>query len=131
LAVELEPALAGLLADAVLARVMACGSEVGTVVLDLGAGTGIDAYGCAALGALAGQLAADGTGLRLAASSAQAWQLFQQTGLTGRLGATAIHRSPRAAVLASYAALPGPGLVTPEVAAALVAVADQVRLTPG
>jgi anti-anti-sigma regulatory factor len=125
---ELRPGTASQLAGAVLARVRACRAGVGTVVLDLGAGTEIDAGGCAALADLHGRLRTAGTGLRLAAASRQARDLFQRTGLAGQLGPAFIHLTLRAAVLATYAALPGPGLVTPAMRAALTRPAEPLPL---
>jgi anti-anti-sigma regulatory factor len=116
------------LTAAVLARVRACRREVGTVVLDLGAGTEIDARGCAALADLHERLRTAGTGLRVVAAARQARDLFQETGLAGQLGARFIHPTLRAAVLATYAALPGPGLVTAATRAALDRPAEPVWL---
>lgn len=130
LAAVLEPAVAELLTEAVLARVLACGRDVGTVVLDLGPGTEIEAESCAALHALHDCLRRLGTRLRLAAASAQARELFRSTGLTHQLGAGAIHPSLRSAVLATYAELPGPGLVTGDVRAALAKPAHPLALAP-
>jgi hypothetical protein len=55
---------------------------------------------------------------------------LREAGLTQRLGPEAIHPSLRAAVLASYAALPGPGLVTTDVRAALTEPAESLSLGP-
>ena len=69
-----------------------------------------------------------GTRLRVVVSSKQARELFRDTGLTHRLGARAIHQSLRAAVLAAYAELPGPGLVTPGIRDALARPAEPLVL---
>ena len=107
-----------------MARVLACPRGVGTVALDLGAGADLDARGAAALRELHGQLRAIGTRLRVAVTSKQARELFRDTGLTHRLGARAVHQSLRAAVLAAYAELPGPGLVTAGMREALARPAE-------
>jgi anti-anti-sigma regulatory factor len=124
----LQPGEAGLLTDRVLARVLG-GGQVGTVVLDLTTADDIDADGCTALHALHESLRSIGTQLRVVAHGAVRDRL-RAAGLTQRLGRGAIHPSLRAAVLASYAALPGPGLVTTDVRAALTEPAESLRLGP-
>jgi hypothetical protein len=125
----LQPGEAGLLTDSVLARVLGGGCQVGTVVLDLTTADDIDADGCTALHALHDSLRSIGTQLRLVAHGAVRDRL-REAGLTQRLGPGAIHPSLRAAVLASYAALPGPGLVTTDVRAALMEPGESLRLGP-
>jgi hypothetical protein len=113
------------LADSIVDRVLSCGRPVGTVVLDVGSASGIDADSHAALLALHHRLRSLGTQLRIAAASHQlAGRLGQaggpgEPGLPEYLSPDAIHDSFRSAVLAAYAALPGPGLVTAQVRAAL------------
>jgi hypothetical protein len=114
------------LADAVLRRVLSCGCPVGTVVLDLGPATMIDAGGCAALLSVHQRLTAIGTRLRLVASSPGLLDCLAGTDVLEQLGRDAIHPSFRAAVLASYAALPGPGLVVGRVKAALETQAEPI-----
>ncbi len=124
------PGQAEILAEAVLARVLAGSRAVGTVVLDLGTDAAIDAATCAALHALDGRLRALGTRLRLAIGSEQVRDRLRDSGLTQPLGGAAIHPSLRAAVLAAYAGLPGPGLVTAEIRAALAAPAEPLGQPP-
>jgi hypothetical protein len=137
------------LADSIVDRVLSCGGPVGTVVLDVGSASGIDADSHTALLALHHRLRILGTQLRIATASHQlASRLGQaggpghvagpgeaagpgqaggpghvagpgEAGLPAYLSPDAIHDSFRSAVLAAYAALPGPGLVTAQVRAAL------------
>jgi hypothetical protein len=119
------------LADSVVDRVLSCGSPVGTVVLDVGSASGIDAGSHAALLSLQDRLRSLGTQLRIAAASHQLAVCLSEVDRlseVGRIGGAgppqllspdAIHDSFRSAVLAAYAALPGPGLVTAQVRAAL------------
>ena len=130
LASTLQPGQAGLLTDTVLARVLGRGREVGTVVLDLTAAGDIDADGCAALHGLHDRLRSIGTRLRVVAAAGKLRDRLGEAGLTHRIGPEAIHPSLRAAVLATYAALPGPGLVTADVRAALAMPAEALRLAP-
>lgn len=127
LGLTLAPGQAGVLTEAVLARVT-CNRTVGTVVLELGAGSEIDAAACDALHALHDRLRGLGTGLRLVAGSMHVRDGLRHGGLTHRLGSEAIHPSLRAAVLATYAGLPGPGLVTGDVREALAAPAEPLGL---
>lgn len=130
LRITLAPGLAEVLAEAVLARVLAGNRAVGTLVLDLGTGAEIDAATCDALHALDDRLRALGTRLRLVTGSAQVRDRLRDSGLNHRLGSEAIHPSLRAAVLASYAGLPGPGLVTAEIRAAMAAPAEPLGQPP-
>lgn len=114
------------LADAVLRQVLGRGCPVGTVVLDLGAATELDADGCAALLAVHQRLTAIGTRLRLAASARGLLDSLAGTEVLGQLGRDAVHPSFRAAVLATYAALPGPGLVMGRVKSALDTQAELI-----
>ncbi len=111
---------------AVLARVLAGGRLAGTVALVLGPGTDLDADAGAALRIVADQLATAGVRLRLATSCTRVRQQLADAGLARRLGESAIHPSLRSAVLAVYAGQPGPGLVTPEVRAAMLKPAEPV-----
>jgi anti-anti-sigma regulatory factor len=106
-----RPGLAGELAAAVLARAAECGGAA-TVVLELAGTAEIDAAGRAALCSLHSELRALGTSLRLVVTDRAAREALRGGGL-------AVHPSMRCAVLAAYAELPGPGLVTPGVRAAL------------
>jgi anti-anti-sigma regulatory factor len=105
------PGRGGELATAVLARTAESGGAA-TVVLELAGTVEIDAAGRAALCSLHTELRALGTSLRLVVAARAA-----RDGLRG--GGLAVHPSMRCAVLAAYAELPGPGLVTPGIRAAL------------
>jgi hypothetical protein len=107
------------LADRIFDRVLSCAGPVGTVVLDVRTASDIDADSRAALLALHGRLGSLGTQLRIATASHQLAVRLRQVGLPEQLSPDAIHDSFRSAVLAAYAALPGPGLVTAQVRAAL------------
>jgi MFS superfamily sulfate permease-like transporter len=107
------------LADSIVDRVLSCAGPVGTVVLDVRTASDIDAGSRAALLALHGRLGSLGTQLRIATASHQLAVRLRQVGLPEQLSPDAIHDSFRSAVLAAYAALPGPGLVTAQVRAAL------------
>jgi MFS superfamily sulfate permease-like transporter len=107
------------LADTICDRVLGSARAVGTVILDLRADAGIDADSRAALLSLHRRLASMGTRLRIAAACRQLAAHLREDDLQRHLGADAIHDSVRSAVLATYASLPGPGLVTAQVRAAL------------
>ncbi len=120
---------AGRLTRAVLARVTQPGVQVGTVVLDLGCGAGIDTQARESLCALWTALRRRGTKLRLVITSAKTRDAVA-AGLAHRIGPDLVHLTLRAAVLASYAEVPGPGLVTAGVRAALAVPAEPVRALP-
>ena len=126
--IPLDGGQGGRLADAVLHRVLGCGCPVGTVVVDLGAAAELDADGCAALLAVHQRLTAIGTRLRLAASTRGLLDSLGGTEVLEQLGRDAVHPSFRAAVLATYAALPGPGLVMGQVKSALEVQAEFIEL---
>jgi len=115
------------LPDAVLRRVLGCGCPVGTVVLDLGTATELDPDGCAALLAVHQRLTAIGTRLRLATPARGLLDSLAGTEVLDLLGRDTVHPSFRAAVLATYAALPGPGLVVGRVKSALATEAEFVE----
>ncbi len=112
------------LADAVLRRVLRCGCPVGTVVLDLGTPAAIDPAAGAVLVAVHHRLAALGTRLRLAAGLRGVAACLADDGVREQIGRDHVHPSFRSAVLATYAALPGPGLVVGRVKTALETVAE-------
>ena len=128
MSIAMDSSPGGRLADTVLRRVLSCGCPVGTVVLDLGQATELDADGCAALLAVHQRLTAIGTRLRLAASSKTQLDSLAGREVLEQLGRDAVHPSFRAAVLASYAALPGPGLVIGRVKSALDIQAELIEL---
>lgn len=112
--------------EAVLNRVQSSGLAADTVILDLSGTHRVDDDGCADLIWLHHRLLLLGTRLLLAVSARPVRDRLREAGVTVILGAGAIHPSLRAAVLAAFSALPGPGLVTPQVRAALVTPAEQV-----
>jgi STAS domain-containing protein len=116
------------LADAIVRRVLHSGCPVGTVVLDLGAVTSLDAEACAAILSVHQRLTAIGTRVRLAASARGLADCLTDAGITQQLGRDAVHPSFRSAVLASYAALPGPGLVLGQIKTALETEAEFISL---
>ncbi len=118
------------LADAIVRRVLHCGCPVGTVVLDLGPVTSLDDEACAAILSVHQRLTAIGTRLRLAASGGGLADCLADAGITQQLGRDAIHPSFRSAVLATYAALPGPGLVLGRIKTALETEAESISLLP-
>jgi hypothetical protein len=119
LSISLETGQIHRLADTICDRVLGSTRPVGTVVLDLHAGADIGADSRAALLSLHRRLASMGTRLRIATACRQLAARLREDDLPRHLGADAIHDSVRSAVLATYAALPGPGLVTAQVRAAL------------
>ncbi|MGP7996734.1 MAG: STAS domain-containing protein [Streptosporangiaceae bacterium] len=125
---SLDGGQASRLADAIVRRVLHCGCAVGTVVLDLGAITTIDGEACAAILAVHQRLTAIGTRLRLAASARELQQCLSDAGITQQIGRDAIHPTFRSAVLATYAALPGPGLVMGRIKTALDTEAEVISL---
>jgi hypothetical protein len=106
---NLTDAPAGGLAEAVLTRLAGL-RAVGTVVLDLGSGVGLDDDSRQALCELREALRHRGTGLRLVVTSREA-----REGLAAaaehRIGQESVHDCARAAMLAAFAQAPGPGLV--------------------
>jgi MFS superfamily sulfate permease-like transporter len=119
LSISLEAGQIHRLADTICDRVLGSTRPVGTVVLDLRAGADIDADSRTALLSLHRRLASMGTRLRIATACRQLAARLREDDLPRHLGADAIHDSVRSAVLATYAALPGPGLVTAQIRAAL------------
>jgi len=116
------------LADAIVRRVLHSGCPVGTVVLDLGPVTSIDVEAGAAILSVHQRLTAIGTRLRLAASACGLLDGLADAGITQQLGRDAIHPSVRSAMLAAYAALPGPGLVMGQIKSALDTEAEFITL---
>jgi hypothetical protein len=128
---SLEGCQGSRLADAIVRRVLHCGCPVGTVVLDLGAVTSLDEEACAAILSVHQRLTAIGTRLRLAASARGLLGCLADAGITQQLGRDAVSPSFRSAVLATYAALPGPGLVLGQIKAALETEAEFISLLFG
>jgi hypothetical protein len=120
------------LADAVLHRVLRSGAPVGTVVLDLGAAATLDPETCAAILLMHQRLTAIGTRLRLAASARGLIDCLADAGVVQQLGRDTIHMSFRGAVLAVYAAQPGPGLAVGRIRTELETQAETIELlVPG
>ena len=116
------------LADAVLHRVLGSGAPVGTVVLDLGAAATLDPETCAAILLVHQRLTAIGTRLRLAASARGLIDCLAGAGVVQQLGRDTIHTSFRGAVLAVYAAQPGPGLAVGRIRTELEMQAETIEL---
>ena len=116
------------LADAVLHRVLRSGAPVGTVVLDLGAAATLDPETCAAILLVHQRLTAIGTRLRLAASARGLIDCLAGAGVVQQLGRDTIHASFRGAVLAVYAAQPGPGLAVGRIRTELEMQAETIEL---
>jgi hypothetical protein len=116
------------LADAVLHRVLRTGAPVGTVVLDLGAAATLDPETCAAILLVHQRLTAIGTRLRLAASARGLIDCLAGAGVAQQLGRDTIHASFRGAVLAVYAAQPGPGLAVGRIRTELEMQAETIEL---
>ena len=108
--------------QAVLAR-LAGFRAVGTVVLDLGSGEGLDDNSRQALCELRTVLQRRGTGLRLVVTSREARGGLAAAG-EHRIGPEAVHDCARAAMLAAFAQAPGPGLVGSVLRDALAAPPD-------
>jgi hypothetical protein len=116
------------LADAVMRRVLGCGCPVGTVVLDLGVAATVEPGACAAILLLHQRLTAIGTRLRLAASPRGLTECLTEAGVVQQLGRDTIHPSFRSAVLAAYAAQPGPGLAVGRIRTELEMQAELIEL---
>ena len=116
------------LADAVLHRVLGTGAPIGTVVLDLGAAATLDPETCAAILLVHQRLTAIGTRLRLAASARGLIDYLAGAGVVQQLGRDTIHASFRGAVLAVYAAQPGPGLAVGRIRTELEMQAEIIEL---
>ena len=116
------------LADAVLHRVLRTGAPIGTVVLDLGAAATLDPETCAAILLMHQRLTAIGTRLRLAASARGLVDCLAGAGVVQQLGRDTIHASFRGAVLAVYAAQPGPGLAVGRIRTELEMQAETIEL---
>ena len=113
--------MAGLV-PGVLAR-LAGSQQVGTVVLEFGNGADLNQGTRQALCGLRSLLERRGTDLRLVITSRQAREALA-TAAEHRLGPEVVHDCARAAVLAAYAQVPGPGLVDGAMRAALAAPPD-------
>jgi MFS superfamily sulfate permease-like transporter len=122
LACDLTGPLAEGLAEAVLARLAGL-RTVGTLVLDLGGGTGLDDGSRQVLCELREVLRRRGTCLRLVITSREAREDLAAA-TEHRIGPDAVHDCARAAMLAAFAQAPGPGLVGAVMRDALAAPPD-------
>jgi STAS domain len=111
---QLSADTADALIDAVRTRLRAAAPPACAVVLDLSAASAVDGGGRAALRELHNVLARTRVCLRLVVPEAEARASLDGDGTARAIGPGAIHATIRAAVLAEYAALPGPALVTPD-----------------
>ena len=109
-------------------RVLRTGAPIGTVVLDLGAAATLDPETCAAILLMHQRLTAIGTRLRLAASARGLIDCLAGAGVAQQLGRDTIHASFRGAVLAVYAAQPGPGLAVGRIRTELEMQAETIEL---
>lgn len=125
---SLENCRGSALADAVLRRVLCCGCPVATVVLDLGTAATLDPETCASLLLVHQRLTAIGTRLRLAASTRGLVDCLADAGVVQQLGRDTIHTSFHSAVLAAYAAQPGPGLAVGRIRTELEMQAEIIDL---
>ncbi len=103
----------GALLDAVVARMGAAMPPVAAVVLDLSDTPDVDDGARTALLSLCGLLAQSHTRLRLVLPEAANRAALGSDDAASTAGLDALHTTVRAALLAAYAALPGPALVTP------------------
>jgi hypothetical protein len=102
------------LIEAVCMRLRADAPPARTVVVDLSAADAIDDGARAALRELHHLLAETRVRLRLVVPGRNARASLDGDGTTKAIGPDAIHSNIRAAILAEYATLPGPALVTPK-----------------
>jgi anti-anti-sigma regulatory factor len=121
----------GALLDAVAARIGAAMPPVTAVVLDLSDTPAIDDDARAALLSLHGLLAQSQARLRLVLPEAATHAALASDDAASGAGLDTLYTSVRAALLAAYAALPGPALITPEMRTRLVHPPDLVLLPPG
>jgi hypothetical protein len=115
------------LTGAVTARVAAEGAEVGTIIVIVRGEGDRDAALPGALRALDGELHQAGIRLRLVTADSQLRRQLAggRPSVTGPLD---VHATLRTALLASYAELPGPGLVTSSVRIALARQAEALAV---
>ncbi|MGH3170046.1 MAG: hypothetical protein ACRDN0_29705, partial [Trebonia sp.] len=130
LVATLRPGMASHLCGAVLARLAESADDVGTVVL---APEGDIDTGClASMCVLHESLHARGIQLRLVIGTQEMTEKFRASAVTVTAAtatpAPAVHPSLRAAMLAAFAALPGPGLVNSRVRASLAPPVEELCL---
>ncbi len=120
----------GALLDAVAARIGAAMPPVAAVVLDLSDTPAIDDDARAALLSLHGLLAQSQARLRLVLPEAATRAALGGDDAASTAGLDALYTTVRAALLAAYAALPGPAMVTPVLRALLMDPPELVLLPP-
>ena len=116
------------LAGAVTACVAAEGAEVGTIIVIVRGQGDRDAALPGALRALDGELHQAGIRLRLVTADSHLRRQLAEPGGPGAAGPLDVHATLRTALLASYAELPGPGVVTSSVRTALARQAEAVAI---
>jgi hypothetical protein len=116
------------LPGAVAARLAGCEHRTAAVILTVGGDPPADGTLRDALNALQHSLRALGAQLVLVAGEAAVRKYLEQAGPEASASALAVHPTQRSAVLASYAELSGPGLVTPAIRAALTSPAEPLML---
>jgi hypothetical protein len=109
---QLSADTAEALVNVVNARIRTAAPSLCAVVLDLSATSAVDDGVRAALQPLHALLAQNHVDLRLALSGPRACVQSSGDGTEDAIGVDALHTSVRAAMLAVYATLPGPALVT-------------------
>lgn len=129
LAATAEVGRADEVTSAVLARAATSGVPGGTVVLALDGA--VDADCLEALCSLQERLRALGMCLRLAVGPDEPRRQLRKEGASRPVTSLAIHPTLRSALLATYAACLGPGVVTAQVRAALAVPAEPLQATPG
>ena len=113
-----------------MARVASCGGEVGAVILTLEGNPHPSSMPCEELCALGRRLQQSRIRLYLVISARDARQNIERYRPEDMESPLAVHPTLRSAMLASYAALPGPGLVTAAIRAALVTPAEPLESRP-
>lgn len=116
------------LAEAVAARLAGSECRAVAVILTVGGDPPADDTLRDALNALAHSLRASGARLVLVAGEETVRKYLERAGPEASPSPLAIHPTQRSAVLASYAELSGPGLVTPAIRAALTSPAEPLVL---
>ncbi len=120
----------GALLGAVAARIGAAMPPVAAVVLDLSDIPAIDDDARAALLSLHGLLAENQARLRLVLPEAATGAALGGDDAASAAGLDVLHTTVRAALLAAYAALPGPAMVTPVLRALLMDPPELLLLPP-
>jgi hypothetical protein len=126
LAVTVGPSQSDDTTSTVLAYAAESGARAGTVILALDGAVDV---GCLeALCSLQERLRVRGMGLRLAIRPEEPLRHVRKGTASPPVTSLAIHPTLRSALLATYAARPGPGLVTAQVRAALSVSAEPLQV---